>query len=97
MIKDLLVPLGQFFESNIGTIVRKGFAAVGIGTISYAAITAAFNTALSYAQSQYNSLAVDALQLVGLAGTGDALGIIGGAIAFRVAFSAASKLGVIPK
>lgn len=97
MIKEILIPLGQFFESSIGSLVKKGLTAAGIGTISYAAITTAFNAAISYAQSQYNSIAVDALQLTGLAGIGDALGIIAGAIAFRVAFSSASKLGVIPK
>ncbi|SFK31477.1 Protein of unknown function [Nitrosomonas aestuarii] len=97
MIKEILVPLGQFFESNIGAIVKTGLSAAGVGVISYAAISAAFDIALNYARSQFDSLATDALQLIGLAGIGEALGLIAGALAFRVTFTSMSKLGVLPK
>lgn len=97
MIKEILVPLGRFFDSNLGALVRKGFAAIGVGVISYAAISAAFEVALSYTRGQYDSLATDALQLIGLAGIGEALGVIAGAMAFRITFTSGQKLGVLPK
>ena len=91
------LPLGQFFESNLGNMAAKVLGSIGVGLLSFAAIKTAFDLAVSYARSQYDSIAVDALGLIGLAGIGEAIGLIVGAMTFKVAFSAGSKLGVIPK
>ena len=94
---NILIPLAKFFESNIGFLARKVLAALGIGVISYAAVTAAFNAAVSFAQTNYNNLAVDIVSLANLGGIGEALGLIVGAITFRLTITTMSKLGVIPK
>ena len=91
------IPLGQFFESNIGSMAKSVLSSIGVGVISYAAVSVAFEAAVTYAKNQYNSLPVDALNLIGLAGIGEALGIIAGAMAYRMVFTSSSKLGVLPK
>ena len=94
---NILLPLARFFESNLGAMTRKVLAAAGIGVISFTAVTAAFNAAVAYTRGHYDSIAVDALQLIGLAGIGEALGLIVGAITARLTITSMSKLGVIPK
>ncbi len=93
MIK-ILLPLAKFFESNIGALVHKGLAAAGIGIISYAAVSTAFNAVLSMAQAHYNNLGVDMLALMGLGGIGEAIGIIVGAMTFKVAMNSMKRLGL---
>ncbi|MXS83628.1 DUF2523 domain-containing protein [Nitrosomonas oligotropha] len=51
----------------------------------------------SMAQGYYNAFPSFALQVVGLAGFGQGIGIIVGAISFRLTFVLLPKLGVIPK
>ncbi len=93
MIK-VLFPLAKFFESNIGALIHKGLAAAGIGIISYAAVTTAFNAALSFTQSHYNSLAGDMLALIGLGGIGEAMGLIVGAMTFKLTMTTVKRLGL---
>lgn len=97
MLNTILLPLGKFFDSNIGVLARKALGGLGVGVISYSAVTAAFESAVAYAQSHYNNIASDALQLIGLAGIGEGIGLIVGAITARLAITTMSKLGVIPK
>ncbi len=94
---NLLIPLAKFFDSNLGSFAKKVLAGLGIGVISYTAVTAGFNTAVSFAQSHYNNLAVDIISLANLGGIGEAMGLIVGAITFRLTVTTMSKLGVIPK
>ena len=49
------------------------------------------------AQGYYNNVPTFALQIIGLAGFGQAIGIIAGAITFRLTFLLLPRLGVIPK
>ncbi|MDO8335721.1 MAG: DUF2523 domain-containing protein [Candidatus Saccharibacteria bacterium] len=93
MIK-ILLPLAKFFESNIGALVHKGLAAAGIGIISYAAVSTAFNAVLSMAQTHYNNIGVDMLALMGLGGIGEAIGIMVGAMTFKVAMNSMKRLGL---
>ncbi|WP_350152988.1 DUF2523 family protein [Nitrosomonas sp.] len=44
-----------------------------------------------------NNAPAFALQIIGLAGFGQAIGIIAGAITFRATFMFMARLGVIPK
>lgn len=91
----ILLPLGKFFESNIGAIVSKALSFIGIGVLTYGAVTAAFNAALSFTQTHYNGLAPDMLSLIGLGGFGEAAGIVVGAMAGRVAMQSLKRLGYI--
>ncbi len=94
MIKFLL---GTFFANSAGAIAKRVLIALGFGIISTAAVTVAFNAVLNYAHSQYSGLTGYVAAFLGIGGIGDALGIITGALAFRVAMQLTSKLGVIPK
>lgn len=92
-----IIKLGTFFESNLGKMAAKVLKSLGIGVLVFAALTNAFNIAVSETKGAYMSIPADTLQLANLAGIGDALGIIVGAMAFKVSFAAGSKIGVLPK
>ena len=94
MISKILFPLGKLFESNIGALVHKGLAAAGIGIISYAAVSTGFDAVLSLAQSHYNNIGVDMLSLMGLGGIGEAMGIIVGAMTFKITMTTVKRLGL---
>jgi len=96
MLTKILLPLGKFFEGNIGAIVTKALSFIGVGVLTYGALTTAFNAALTFTQSHYNGLAPDILALVGLGGFGEAAGIIVGAMAGKIAMQSFKKLGLLP-
>ncbi|MDO8827481.1 DUF2523 family protein [Methylophaga sp.] len=68
-------------------------AALGMGFISFGAITAILNALVSQAQNSWNSLAGVALQIASLAGIPEALGIVFGASIARAAIEFLPKLG----
>lgn len=70
---------------------------LGMGVISYGAISIALELLYAQAQGYYNNIPSFALQIIGLAGFGQGLGIIIGAIAFRMIFMLLPKIRVIPK
>lgn len=94
MIKFLL---GSFFTNSAGAIAKRVLIALGFGLISTVGITIELNKALDLAHASYNSIGGYSLALLGLSGCGYALGIIAGAMVFRVSMNATSQLGVIPK
>ncbi len=95
---NILIPLGAFLASSAGAIAKRVLGALGIGVISYAAISTAFEQALDYAQDQFSGLPSAMFNLAALAGVGEALGIITAAITFRVSLTVQRKvLGVLSK
>ena len=88
--------LGSFFAASTGAIVKRGLAAVGIGILTFGAITAAFNQIVSIAQAHFNNIVSDILQILNLAGTGEALGMVTGALLFKVGFYTMKRLGLLP-
>lgn len=74
-------------------LVKKVLVAIGIGVISYTGIQFAFNQARDLVVSNYGMMASETAQLVNLAGVGQAIGIILGALAARVALIALSHFG----
>ncbi len=97
MFNLLIIPLGAFLTSSIGFLAVRALSGLGIGVISYAAITVALDTLFSQAQGYFSAIPYFALQTLNLAGFGQGLGIIMGAITFRMTFVLLPKLGVIPK
>jgi hypothetical protein len=93
----MLIPLGSFLDSNVGKLVTKGLSSIGIGIISYGAVTLALEAFLTLAEGHYNDLPSFALNMLGLLGIGESLGMIAAALAFRVSMNATSKMGVLPK
>ena len=76
-----------------GPIAKHVLAALGIGLISYAALTALVDAVISHVQSNYSNIPSAVAQLLDLAGFGTALGIILGGIAARAAFGAIARFG----
>ena len=87
--------LGTWLVSLAGPIIRKMMMSLGIGVASYAAITAALNSAIGAAKAAWGGLGGDALNLIELTGAGQALGIITGALVARAALIAVNKLEVL--
>jgi len=88
--------LGTFFTASIGAIVKRALVALGIGILTFGAITAAFNQIVSIAQSHFNNVASDILQILNLAGTGEALGMVTGALVFKLGFTTMKRFGLVP-
>ncbi len=97
MFNLLVIPLGAFLSSGIGFLAARALMGLGIGVISYGAISIALELLYAQAQGYYSSIPAFALQIINLAGFGQGLGIIMGAITFRMTFILLPKLGVIPK
>lgn len=85
--------LGAFLASAAGPLVKKAMIAIGFGTLTYTGLQAAFNAAQAQVISHYGQMAGASLQLSDLAGVGQVIGIILGALAARVGIAVVSKFG----
>lgn len=95
-MKTILVPLAQFLDTYLGSFARNVLSSLGIGVISYAGIKTVFDELVALAQAQFSNMATDALSVVQLAGVGEAIGIIVGAITFKLTMTTMSSLGILP-
>lgn len=89
--------MGAFLSAGVGFLAIRVLMGLGIGLISYGAVGIVLAQLFDMAQGLYNNAPFFALQLLGLAGFGQGMGIIVGAITFRVSFLLMPRLGVIPK
>ncbi len=80
----------------VDSIGARVLTSLGIGFISYGAVSAAANALITNFSSQWDSLGVVTLNLVSLAGFPTALGWIVGAIIARLSINSISKLGRLP-
>ena len=94
---NILIPLGAFLSAGMGYLAVRALMGVGVGLITYGAVGIVLAQLFSMAQGYYNAFPSFALQVVGLAGFGQGIGIIVGAISFRLTFVLLPRLGVIPK
>lgn len=85
--------LAAFLASSIGSLAKRALFALGLGTITYAGLQSAFNTAQAQIISNYGQLSGASMQLADLAGVGQVLGIILGALTARVGIAVVSKIG----
>jgi len=85
--------LGGFLSASIGALVKKAAVALGLGVLTFAGLQAAFDSAQSHVISAYGALAGVSLALADMAGVGQAIGIILGALAGRVGIAALGKIG----
>lgn len=76
--------IGTWLLSLAGPVIKRFLSALGIGIVSYAALSTALNQALGAAKAAMGGLSGDALGLVQLAGVPDAMSIIAGALIARV-------------
>lgn len=92
MIKAFLAS----FALAVPSFARIVLAQLGIGILSFTAMNATFSALLAVAKQNYQSMALDILQIANLAGIGDGLGIIASAVIARVSIQFLPKLGVLP-
>lgn len=78
-------------------LAKKVLAALGMGIVSYAAITAALAAVTSAITSAYGAITGDIAAILSLAGFGQAMGIILGAMAARITYAQLNQLQVLTK
>lgn len=91
----VVATIAAFFAGSIGALVKRALVAIGIGTVTYAGLDTAFAAARDLVVSNYGAMTGDVADLVSLAGVGQAIGIILGAMAARVGMTALSTLGKV--
>jgi len=81
-----------FLLSITGSIAARVLTSLGIGIFSYAAISSVLNIVIANITSQYQSMNSVVLNILNLAGVGQALGIIIAAMTVRASLLAIKKL-----
>jgi hypothetical protein len=74
-------------------IVRTVLVSLGIGAITYTGLTLVLDQVVQHVQTSYGQLPASAAQIADLLGVGEALGILLGAMAARVAYASMKKIG----
>lgn len=74
----------QLLLSLVQPILARVLLALGFSVVSFVGMDMVMNQVISYAQNAWGGLPASILQLAGLAGIGQALGIIMGAVLTRV-------------
>lgn len=87
--------IGTWLVSLAGPIIKKILITLGIGLVSYAALSVALNQAISSAKAAWGGLGGDSLGLIQLAGVPDAISIVVGAVLARVAMQSVNKLQLL--
>lgn len=91
-----LIPLGSFLSAAAAPLVRHVLVALGIGILSYASVTALLAALVAQGHVYWSGMPELVIALLGLAGMGQAMGIIVGAITFRVGLNTLSRYGKLP-
>lgn len=86
---------GSFLLGITGPVVKKALTSLGVGVVSYAAISTALNTALDAARAAWGGLSGDTLSLIQMSGMTQALSIVTGALVARVALMQLKKFEVL--
>ncbi len=87
--------ISVFLMSLVGPVVKRILVSLGVGLVSYAAISTAVNALLGSAKSAWGGMSGDVLSLVELSGANTAISIIAGAIVAKVALMAVTKLQLL--
>lgn len=93
---SIFVNLFAFLTGAVGPLAAQVLISLGMGVISFAAIATALGAVLSAAQGHFTGLGGYAFAFASIAGFGEGLGIIAGAMVFKAAYLALPRLGVIP-
>lgn len=83
--------LGVWLLSLAGPAVKRALASLGIGIVSYAALSAVVAQAIDSARSAYGGITGDLAGLLGLSGIGEAAAILAAALTARVTYAAAKR------
>jgi hypothetical protein len=91
--KNVLKTLFRFLSRLVGNSLARMMTGAGVGFVSFAAMMPLALGALNAANQGFSGIGSDAAGLIGLAGFGEAMSIIGSAILTRVALDSVS-LGI---
>ncbi|SET65129.1 Protein of unknown function [Nitrosomonas marina] len=91
----ITIPLGAFLEAAALPIVRKVLGGLGLGVLVYTIIATTLATLIGMAQGHYGGITGFAAAIVGLAGFGEAFGIIAGALTFKAVLASGKTFGVV--
>lgn len=86
--------LSAFLIGIAGNLAARVFLALGIGIVSYAAVTTLLNSVISQLQGYYNSIPVTTLQLANLGGLGTFMSIITAAFITRASLMVVKKFRI---
>lgn len=88
-----MASFGVYLASVSTPIVKRVFAGLGIGVVSYVGLGAVFNQVRDSLLAQWGMVPVAAMQLLSIAGVPEAMGIILGAMACRFSMLQLSAFG----
>jgi len=87
--------IGTWLVGLAGPFIRKVLLSLGVGVVSYAAVSAALAAVLSSAKTAWGGLAGDALALIQMAGVNTAASILAGALPARVALQVVKRFEIL--
>lgn len=80
----------------IGPLVRVLLVQLGVGVISFVAVTSLINSLFNTARSSFIGLPGDIAAICQIGGIGEAMGIIAAAVAVRVGMQFIKRFGILP-
>ncbi|MBN7134759.1 hypothetical protein A7A76_08505 [Lysobacter enzymogenes] len=80
--------LGALLASLLGTAAARVLTGVGVGLVTYAALTPLINSGLTIVRNMAAGITGSVLQICLLAGLGDCISMLGSALLTRAAISA---------
>jgi hypothetical protein len=80
--------LGSLLVSLLGTAAARVLTGVGVGLVTYAALTPLISSALTMARDMAAGITASVLQVCLIAGLGDCMSMLGSALLTRAAISA---------
>jgi len=75
--------------------IVRALVSIGIGIVTYGAVIAAITQAIGYAKEAYNTMPVQVLQFLAIAGVPEFMGIICGAVIARASLQFVKRLALI--
>jgi len=76
--------LGSFLAGIAATVTKRAMVGIGMGVVSFAALSTALQAALSSAKAAWGGLTGDVLAMVQIAGASTALSILAGGLVASV-------------
>lgn len=83
--------IAAFLMAMVKPMVARAMIALGVSLVTYTGVTEGVRQLIDYAKNAYTSMPADILSLAGLAGVGEGLGIVLGALVARTALWVMSK------
>lgn len=89
-----MMTLASFLLGIVGTLAGRVLLSLGIGWISYAGVATALNAVRGHIEAAWGGNSA-VINIMWLAGMGEAVGIVLAAFSVRAAFFGISKLGKV--